>query len=52
MTFHKVYIRRLRALLSNFVGVEVRHANSEMLRAEINEPIIVNRDVFAAFGVE
>ena len=40
------------ALLSNFVRVEVRHATAEMLRAEINEPSVINSDVLAAFSVE
>ena len=45
-------LNELELLLSNFVQVEVRYATSEMLRAKINEPSIVNRDVLAAFGVE
>jgi len=39
-------------LLSNFIRVEVCDATPEMLRAEINESSIVDRDVLAAFCVE
>jgi hypothetical protein len=42
----------IELLFSNFVGVEVRDATAEMLRAKVNESSFVNRDVFAAYVIE